>query len=106
MRSRAAPIAIVAVLSFTGCGGGGRTEDPISGETLEQEISNDLEESRGVRPKAVECPDEVEAKNGTTFQCTIIAPDGSEVDGNGTVTEGGGFDFEVGTDVRRTTTAP
>ena len=106
MRSRAGPIAIVAVLSFTGCGGGGTAEDPIPGENLEQEISKDLQESRGVRPKAVQCPEEVEAKNGTTFKCTIIAPDGSEVDGKGTVTEGGGFDFEVGTDVRRTTTAP
>ena len=106
MRSRAGPIAIVAVLSFTGCGGDGGAGDPIAGEDLEQEISKDLEESRGVRPKAVECPDEVEAKDGTTFQCTVIAPDGSEVDGNGTVTEGGGFDFEVGTNVRRTTTAP
>ena len=103
MLNRAASLVVV-VLSFTGCGNGGDAEEPLEGEDLEQEISEDLEESRGVRPEAVECPDEVEATEGTTFQCTITAPDGSEIDGNGRVTEDGGFDFEVGTDVRRTST--
>ena len=106
MRSRAALVALVVALSVPACGGGGDGEEPLAGDDLEQEISRDLEETRGVRPKAVECPHEVEAERGTTFQCTITAPDGSEVDGAGTVTEGGGFDFEVGSDVRRGTTAP
>lgn len=45
---------------------------------LEQEIASGLEEQTGVTATDVSCPDNVEGRKGTTFDCTATADDGSK----------------------------
>lgn len=47
-------------------------------DDVESEIQNGIAEQTGVTVTSVECPDEVEAAEGDTFECTATAEDGSE----------------------------
>jgi hypothetical protein len=98
MNIRIALISAAAVVALGGCSGsveiGGRV---LSGDELETQITDKLEEQVGQRPASVECPDEVEVEVGAAFQCTLTADDGTTLPVNGTVTdEEGGFEIEVG----------
>ena len=54
--------AAVAVLAAAGCGG-------IDTDKAEAEIEKGIREQTRVREVKVDCPDDVEAKKGDTFEC-------------------------------------
>jgi Domain of unknown function (DUF4333) len=81
----------VAALATAGCG-----DESIEASELESEIKKDLTADVGVAPKAIACPDGIEAKKGKRFDCTGTAPDGSDFKINVVLTnDDGGFDAVV-----------
>jgi hypothetical protein len=61
----------VGVFALSGCGG-------IDSGQVEAEIAKDIEAEIGVRVASVECPDEIEKKEGLTVQCTARGENGGE----------------------------
>jgi len=56
----------------------------------------DLQNQIGQRPASVSCPDNLKAKKGTKFRCTLTADDGSKIGLSGTATtDNGRFSIEV-----------
>ena len=51
------------LLALAGCGG-------IDSAQVEEEIAKDIEAETGIRVASVECPDDIEKKEGLTVQCT------------------------------------
>ena len=92
-RLRRTTLCLVAALSLAGFGALGCGTETIDAQDLEEEISNDLEQSAGNAPESVDCPDDIEAENGTEFTCTVNTQDGEELDFNGEIT-GDGDSFE------------
>jgi hypothetical protein len=74
-----ASVAAMAV-AVAGCG-----EDTIEPDSAVQLINNALSKT-GVEPESVECPDDVEAKEGETFDCDVTLPNGKS----------GTFTIEIG----------
>jgi outer membrane murein-binding lipoprotein Lpp len=64
--------AVVATAALAGC------SSTIDSDKAESEIQKGIErQSSGQIPvKAVDCPDDVEAKKGDTFQCTVTGDNG------------------------------
>jgi Domain of unknown function (DUF4333) len=60
-----------AVLLLGGC------TPQIDTAELEQQIRDELSSQTGVAPTSVDCPNDVAAESGGTFQCTAMADDGS-----------------------------
>ena len=92
--SRAAALALACALPFTfaACG-----EKTLEAGSAEKEISEKLVELRGVKPKKVECPDDMKAKKGEKYECTLTAPNGDELPVELTMADDDGkFEFEVG----------
>jgi hypothetical protein len=77
-------VAIAAVAAMTvavaGCG-----EDTLEPESAVELINNSLNKT-GVEAESVECPDDIEAKEGETFDCEVTLPNG----------ETGTFTIEIG----------
>ena len=73
----AIPVALAcgAVL-IAGCSSGTVTVDQ---HKLEKEISNDLTRVVGQRPKAITCPGDLKAVEGTKMRCQLEASDGSKI---------------------------
>jgi outer membrane lipoprotein SlyB len=63
--------AAVAALALAGCSA------TVDTDGLEGQIAQELEAQAGVRPTSVQCPDDVPAEAGATFECTATADDGS-----------------------------
>jgi hypothetical protein len=53
--------------------------EKIDSADLESKLKDQLGQSAGVEPRAVDCPDDVEIEKGKTFDCTLTAPNGDEV---------------------------
>ena len=106
MTFRLLAVALAAVLSLVlaACG------NTLDLSDVEDTITKDAE-AAGLTVEEVDCPDDIEAKEGDTFDCTVKA-DGEELpltltqkddDGNleydittlGTSAEGGGTDTET-----------
>lgn len=49
----------------------------INTAELEQQIKDELGSQSGVTPTSVDCPQDVAAEAGDTFECTAVADDGS-----------------------------
>jgi hypothetical protein len=64
-----AAVAAMAV-AVAGCG-----EDTLEPDSAVQLINNSLNKT-GVEAESVECPDDVEAKEGETFDCDVTLPNG------------------------------
>ena len=47
-------------------------------DEVESQIKTGIEQQTGATVTEINCPDEVEAKDGDTFDCTVTADDGSE----------------------------
>ena len=75
----------------------------VEAESLEQEISAQLEEQIGTAPDDVSCPDDLVGEEGETMRCTLTAGE-DELDVDVTVTSVDGEDvyyqFEVGEEIR------
>ena len=78
------PIAASAVL-LVACG-----EKTINADRAAETVNNFVSDRTGFEPSDVECPEDVEAKVGETFECTFTGPEGpyraevrvSEIDGD------------------------
>ena len=90
-RTFAAALAIGAMGALAACG-----EKTLDTDDAEKEIADKIEQQRNVRPKTIECPDDMTAKKGETYTCTLTAPNGDELDVKLTMLDDDGkFEFEV-----------
>jgi PBP1b-binding outer membrane lipoprotein LpoB len=80
-------IASLAML-LAGCG------STIRPEGAAKSVVDLVKEQTGFEAKDVKCPDGVEAKEGTTFECKFTGPEGEEYTANMRVTKVEGDDVE------------
>ena len=59
------------MLALAGCGN-------LDSGQIEDEIAKEIEAEIGVRPASVDCPDDIEQKEGLTVQCTARGENGGE----------------------------
>ena len=64
--------ALAASLVLVGCG-----QKVVETDELEVQIAQELQAQTGVTPASVDCPADVPAEAGATFNCTVTADDGS-----------------------------
>lgn len=64
-----------ALLLVAACG----TPEEVSTDTLESEVSTQLEQQVGRAPESVDCPDPLPAEVGATVRCVFTAPNGTRV---------------------------
>ncbi|HKH14208.1 MAG TPA: DUF4333 domain-containing protein [Solirubrobacterales bacterium] len=69
----AVAIGAAAVLAFAAAGCGTKTIDHDS----EVDLVNKQLESDNLKAKSIDCPDDVEAKEGETFECDVTLTDGN-----------------------------
>ena len=87
----AAALAIAAMGALAACG-----EKTLDTKDAEEEIADKIEAQRNVRPKSIECPDDMKAKKGETYTCKLTAPNGDELDVKlEMLDDDGKFQFEV-----------
>jgi Domain of unknown function (DUF4333) len=80
-RKHAAVGALVlaaVTVAATGCG------DVIDSKKIENQLKSQVE-AAGIKLKSVSCPDNVDAKAGQKFNCTVTTAKGTEVKLNGEV---------------------
>ena len=65
-------LAVVAVLLATGCG-----TAVLDSNQVGDLIKDQIEKQTGATVASVQCPSDIEAKEGGAFQCTATAMDGS-----------------------------
>jgi hypothetical protein len=87
---RTALIVTIASLAML-LGGCGSTIKP---EGAAQSVVDMVKEQTGFEATDVKCPDGVEAKEGTTFECTYTGPEGKEYTADIRVTKVEGNDVE------------
>ena len=87
---RAVSVVFVASLALlvAGCG------STIRPEGAAESVVNLVTEQTGFKPTDVTCPEGVEAKEGTTFECTFTGPEGVEYTADMRVTKVEGDDVE------------
>ncbi|MEO3757624.1 DUF4333 domain-containing protein [Mycobacterium sp. B14F4] len=66
----------------------------IKSEGAAQSVVDLVNEQTGFKPTDVKCPDGVEAKEGTKFECTFTGPENVEYTANMRVTKVEGDDVE------------
>ena len=66
----------------------------IKPEGAAQSVVDLVTEQTGFKPTDVKCPDGVEAKEGTKFECKFTGPEGTEYTANMSVTKVEGDDVE------------
>ena len=66
----------------------------IKPEGAAQSVVDLVSEQTGFKPTDVKCPENVEAKEGTRFECTFTGPEGAEYTANMRVTKVEGDDVE------------
>jgi hypothetical protein len=79
------PLTAIAAVAAMGIAVAGCGEDTLEPDSAVQLINNSLSKT-GVEAESVECPDDVEAKEGETFDCDVTLPNG----------ESGTFTIEIG----------
>ncbi|MBA2505581.1 MAG: DUF4333 domain-containing protein [Thermoleophilaceae bacterium] len=83
-------LAAVAALALAGCA------STLDSADAEKQISSSLEKQTRQKPKKVDCPEDIDAKKGTKFDCTVTAQDGSTIRVNAATTDDDGkFTYEV-----------
>ncbi|MGV0851588.1 DUF4333 domain-containing protein [Mycolicibacterium phlei] len=87
---RPALLVLVAALGVTlvGC------SSTIRPEGAAKSVVDLVSEQTGFKPTDVTCPDGIEAKAGTTFECRFTGPEGVEYTANLRVTRVDGDDVE------------
>jgi hypothetical protein len=77
---RAIPVALAcgAVL-ITGCSFSAGSSGSVDRHKVENEVSGELTKTVGQRPKAVTCPGDLKAVEGTKMRCQLEASDGSKI---------------------------
>jgi hypothetical protein len=87
----AVPVGVVAALGLAACG-----DTTIDTSSAEKSISENIQKQLGQKPKSVSCPDEIKAKKGGTFTCTVTASDGAKATIKATQTDDNGhFNFTI-----------
>ena len=76
MRGARTVTGIVAVLALVLTLGA--CSKTLEMDRVESEIESGIESQTGASVLSVDCPDEVEAVDGDTFECTAVAEDGSQ----------------------------
>ena len=80
-----------AALALGACG-----ETVIDSGEIETQIAGDIEQETGTRDVEVDCPDDIEAKKGDTFECEATAPGGIKQTVEATqVDDDGGVDWKL-----------
>ena len=75
MKNRFVRVAVLAAtLLLAACG------KVIDTEELESQLATELQAQTGVTVTSVDCPEDVDAEQGDTFNCTATADDGSTAD--------------------------
>jgi hypothetical protein len=90
-----APLAVVAVL-ITGCG------STIRPESAAKSVVDLVKKQTGFAPTDVKCPDGVEAKVDTKFECTFTGPKGAAYTADLRITKVEGEDVEFYIETRPT----
>lgn len=87
---RTAVLVVIASLALVvaGCG------STIKPEGAAQSVVDLVKEQTDFEPKDVKCPDGVEAKEGTKFECTFTGPEGTEYTAHMRVTKVEGDDVQ------------
>ena len=87
---RRALLVIVAALALlvAGCG------STIKPEGAAKSVVDLVVKQTGFKPTDVKCPDDVDAKEGTTFKCTFTGPEGSEYTADMRITKVAGEDVQ------------
>jgi Domain of unknown function (DUF4333) len=67
-------VASLLLLALTACG-----EKTIEADGAEKSVVDVVSTQTGFRPTDVSCPDDVEAKEGKTFDCRFTGPEGPYV---------------------------
>lgn len=80
-----AACAAAAAFAVAGCEGSVSVGNNLDTDKAEREITKGIEEQTGVK-STVACPDDVEIKQGDTFECTAT-PEGGGEPGTVTVTQ-------------------
>ena len=88
MRTALVATLAAAALLVAGCG------STIKPEGAAQSVVDLVKKQTGFEPKDVKCPEGVEAKVGTKFECTFTGPEGSEYTADMRVTKVEGDDVE------------
>ena len=88
MRTALVTTLAVAALLIAGCG------STIKPDGAAQSVVDLVKKQTGFEPKDVKCPEGVEAKVGTKFECTFTGPEGSEYTADMRVTKVEGDDVE------------
>ncbi len=89
--SLALPAALALAVGVTACG-----KTTIDTDSAEKSISENIQKQLGQKPKSVQCPNEIVAKKGGTFTCTVTAADGAKATIKATQTDDNGhFNFSI-----------
>ena len=88
MRTALVAILTAAALLTAGC------SSTIKPDGAAQSVVDLVKKQTGFEPNDVKCPEGVEAKVGTTFQCKFTGPEGSEYTADMRVTKVEGDDVE------------
>ncbi|AEV75934.1 hypothetical protein MycrhN_5461 [Mycolicibacterium rhodesiae NBB3] len=88
MRTALVATLAAAALLVAGCG------STIKPEGAAQSVVDLVKKQTGFEPKDVKCPEGVEAKVGTKFECKFTGPEGSEYTADMRVTKVEGDDVE------------
>ena len=87
----AIPAALAAAVGLAACG-----KTTIDTGSAEDSISDNIQKQLGQKPKSVDCPDDIEAKKGGTFQCKVTASNGSTATIKAVQTDDNGhFNFSI-----------
>ncbi|HEX2283678.1 MAG TPA: DUF4333 domain-containing protein [Mycobacterium sp.] len=81
-------IVVASLALLAGC------SSTIKPEGAAKSVVDLVSEQTGFEPKDVKCPDDVEAKEGTTFECKFTGPEGEEYTADMRVTKVEGEDVE------------
>ena len=73
VRCAALAVAVVAVFALAGC------EKTIDADKAADSVAGVVSDQTGFEPDDVECPEDVKAEAGETFDCTFTGPDGDYV---------------------------
>jgi hypothetical protein len=86
-------LAPVVALSFLlgACGG----DDSVSSSEIEEKAKTSLTAKVGQEPAAIDCPSDLEAKQGETETCTLTDEQGTTYDMTATITSVSGDNYEL-----------
>ncbi|MDQ3934414.1 MAG: DUF4333 domain-containing protein [Actinomycetota bacterium] len=88
-RLRTFAVLACSALALAGCA------KTLESGDAESKIADEIKKQRNVEVK-VECPDDMEAKKGKRYQCTVTEPSGAQLGLTlETTDDDGGFRFEV-----------